>query len=168
MIHHTKTGWNKDAMTPLPPSTGGSAAGSVNGIPVSQHPSVRVTACESPASISPVRMASESMAGKTANGHLHIAGGLYSSPYQPINSTGDLNDNLIDQNGMPTSASVGSHPGPNNVKGGVDQQQQQRISSSSSTPVSSSSSSAHPLFHFGVCRWPGCESPCEDSAAFLE
>lgn len=38
-------------------------------------------------------------------------------------------------------------------------------SSSSSTP---SQPWTHPLFLFGVCRWPGCESPCEDSNAFIE
>ena len=33
---------------------------------------------------------------------------------------------------------------------------------------SGSKNASHPLFHFGVCRWPGCESPCEELAVFIE
>lgn len=35
-------------------------------------------------------------------------------------------------------------------------------------PHSGSKNPSHPLFHFGVCRWPGCESPCEELAVFIE
>lgn len=160
MAAKSVAGWNKDSTTPLPPP-----GLNVNVTP-SGLPAVQVTACDSPASISPVR-SSAAESGKTVtNGHIH-GGGVYSSPhphYQPTASGGDLNENnLIDHhhNGV-------LHPPATPATNGLKSGDQQRISSSSSTPVSSSSSSAHPLFLFGVCRWPGCESPCDDLTSFIE
>lgn len=145
---------NKDSSTPLP--------GGLNvNVSTSGLPTVQVTACDSPASISPIRSSADSGKAVT-NGHLNNSG-VYSSPhshYQQTTSTGDLNDNLIDHH----SSGVFNTSGSNGVKNG----EQQRISSSSSTPLSSSSSSSHPLFLFGVCRWPGCESPCDDVTTFIE
>lgn len=165
MAAKSSAGWNKDSTTPLPPS-----GLNVNMTP-SGLPAVQVTACDSPASISPIRSSVVESVKSTTNGHIHA--GVYSSPhahYQSSASTGDLNDNLIDHhhnNGIVHPSTTSTQ---NGHKNGGDQhhQQQQRISSSSSTPVSSSSSSAHPLFLFGVCRWPGCESPCDDLNSFIE
>lgn len=152
------SGWNnKDSSTPLP--------GGLNlHVSTSGLPTVQVTACDSPASISPIRSSTESSKMVT-NGHPHSSG-IYSSPhphYQQTSSTGDMNDNLIDHhhNGGVHSFNI---TGSNGIKNG----DQQRFSSSSSTPVSSSSSSSHPLFLFGVCRWPGCETPCDDINNFIE
>ncbi|KAK4012024.1 hypothetical protein OUZ56_021126 [Daphnia magna] len=154
------SGWNnKDSSTPL-------AAGGLNvHVPTSGLPTVQVTACDSPASISPIRSSAD--CGKmVTNGHPH-GSGVYSSPhphYQQTSSTGDMNDNLIDHHHNGGVLHSFNNSGSNGIKNG----DQQRFSSSSSTPLSSSSSSSHPLFLFGVCRWPGCESPCDDVATFLE
>ncbi|XP_045029233.1 forkhead box protein P1 isoform X10 [Daphnia magna] len=154
------SGWNnKDSSTPL-------AAGGLNvHVPTSGLPTVQVTACDSPASISPIRSSAD--CGKmVTNGHPH-GSGVYSSPhphYQQTSSTGDMNDNLIDHHHNGGVLHSFNNSGSNGIKNG----DQQRFSSSSSTPLSSSSSSSHPLFLFGVCRWPGCESPCDDVSTFLE
>lgn len=148
--------WNsKDSSTPLP--------GGLNvNVSTSGLPTLQVTACDSPASISPIRSSADSGKAVT-NGHMNNSG-VYSSlhsHYQQTTSAGDLNDNLIDHH---HNSSVFNTSGSNGIKSG----DQQRISSSSSTPLSSSSSSSHPLFLFGVCRWPGCESPCDDVTTFIE
>ena len=139
-------GWNKDPSAP--------SALNLN-VSTSGLPAVQVTACDSPASISPIRSSADS--GKAlSNGH-HHHGGVYASPrYQ--STSGDLNDNLL----------VDHHHNGAHPSNGVKNSDHQRVSSSSSTPLSSSSSSSHPLFLFGVCRWPGCESPCDDLATFME
>lgn len=35
-------------------------------------------------------------------------------------------------------------------------------------PEDSASLTGHPLYGHGVCKWPGCETPCEELAAFLK
>ncbi|XP_059351948.1 forkhead box protein P2-like isoform X2 [Daphnia carinata] len=153
------SGWNsKESSTSL-------AAGGLNvHVAASGLPTVQVTACDSPASISPMRSSADS--GKmVTNGHPH-GSGVYSSShahYQQTSSTGDMNDNLIGHH-----HNGGVHSFNISASNGMKNGDQQRFSSSSSTPLSSSSSSSHPLFLFGVCRWPGCESPCDDVSTFLE
>ena len=155
----TSIGWTKES-TPLPPLSNNPSSG----LNLNVH--ATSAGLESPASISPIRSGGDGGKG-IANGHHH---GSSFSHFQPAQlSGGDLNDNLLDHNGSSiqqhSSSSLAAERGVNvAVK---SEGLQQRISSSSSTG-SSSSSSSHPLFLFGMCRWPGCEMPCEDYSAFVE
>jgi len=35
-------------------------------------------------------------------------------------------------------------------------------------PMEKQISQQHPLYGHGVCKWPGCESVCDDFASFLK
>lgn len=35
-------------------------------------------------------------------------------------------------------------------------------------PIEKSISHQHPLYGHGVCKWPGCESVCEEFSSFLK
>ena len=167
----TAIGWTKES-TPLPPPS--HASGGMN---LNVH-ATSAGGLESPASISPIRPSVDAVGKIIANGgghhHNHqlpLHGSF--SHFQSGLSCGDLNDNLLDhhngtqqqqQQQQQHSTSSASAVGANGLtKSGSDQQ---RISSSSST--SSSSSSSHPLYLFGMCRWPGCETPCDDLSTFAE
>ena len=103
--------------------------------------------CDSPSS-SPERSRSETkMNGHSqANGHHH---------HHHAPSGGDVNDNFADKNvrHSTTAAPPASNPSSALLNGSPSKPER------NNPPL-------HPLFHFGVCRWPGCETPCEDLHSF--
>lgn len=131
----------------------------VSGEPSGKGPSMDVAhpASDSPASISPVRPTIPTMFDHYAksNGHFNhhppphfTAGG--GATAAEVNE----NNNVSEQQ-RATPGSVGN-------KSVADR------AGSSMTSSSSTTCSSHPLFLFGVCRWPGCETPFDDLHSFTE
>lgn len=147
---------NKEAATHIPSVMSLSVAAS--GIPA-----VQVTApCDSPASMSPAQPSSEGKA--TANGHHNSCSPVQQQQHGyhqrgALPGAGDVNENVTEHHHkMPSNLST-SHHGHQKHSG-----ESMRISPS----ASSAAPSVHPLFLFGICRWPGCESPCDDITTFIE
>lgn len=134
--------------TPVPSS---GAMNLMNNTPTALNGGGLLTPCDLPSSLSPVRPAvvTDSKT-QVSNGHYpHFSATAATAP-----SEGDLNDNNL----------VDHHVNKNNNSNNNNNNER----TPSSTASSSSSSSSHPLFLFGVCRWPGCESPFDDLSAFTE
>jgi len=120
-------------------------------------------ASDSPASISPVR---PTIAATMFDHYAKSNGHFNHHHHHPAQFTAS--------GGAAVAAEV-------NENNNVSEQQQQRATpgsvgnksvadraGSSMTSSSSTTCSSHPLFLFGVCRWPGCETPFDDLHSFTE